>query len=160
MGEARGMFSVIRKIQGRPEPVKTQPEGFEANSQHIAKFTVRENVADTHPSVVTLAFGRGNAPKLRRLLDEPEAEVDVSSGMVSFTGYIPEAKTFHPGFPKHSEERRELVNIIRQKALYALIETLHDPINVSEAVTHGLVPSLNWAWKKCVPATQSRCCAT
>merc|ERR1712182_85580 len=117
------MYSVIRKIQGRADPPKKQEKGFEANSQHIAKFAVRDNVSDTHPSVVTLAFGRGNAPKLRRLLDEPEAEVDMSSGQVAFTGYMPENKTLHPTFPKHSDERRELVNIIRQKALYALIET-------------------------------------
>jgi len=137
------MFAVIRKMQGRTDVPEKQECSFEANSRHIAKFACKENVQDPHPSVVTLAFGRGSCPKLRRLLDEPEREVDVSSGAVSFNSYIPEAKSFHPGFPKHSEERSELVNVIRQKALYALIEMLHDPINVSEAVTNGLVPSLN-----------------
>jgi len=137
------MFSVIRKIQGRTDiPVK-QESNFEANCRHIAKFEVRENVKDTHPSTVTTAFGRGACPKLRRLLDEPEREVDISSGGVSFTSYIPEDKNFHPSFPKHSDERRELINVIRQKTLYSLIEMLHDPINVSEAVTNGLVASLN-----------------
>jgi len=78
-----------------------QETGFEANCKHIAKFAVKENVADTHPSVVSLAFGRGNAPKLRRLLDDPEAEVDMSSGNISFVGYIPEAKGTHPTYEKH-----------------------------------------------------------
>merc|ERR1712195_359099 len=46
-------------------------------------------------------------------------------------------------YPEGSEERAELMNVIRQKALYALIEMLHDPVHVSEATRHGLVASLN-----------------
>lgn len=30
------------------------------------------------------------------------------------------------------------MNVVRQKALYALIETLHDPINVGDAVANGV----------------------
>ena len=213
------IFACLRR---RDDVPAKQECSFEANCKHIAKFAVKENVADTHPSVVTLAFGRGNAPKLvhtppshsrvggvatsldsvlcgrgvpprcresaatapvqkgiatlvltlprparqRRLLDDPDAEVDNSSGNTSFTSYIPQATTAHPTFEKHrcacvtlaaaqrpipppplllthcprlirSEERRELVNVVRQKALYALIETLHDPINVGDAVANG-----------------------
>jgi len=117
-------------------------------SEEPSRMLLQTEAPATRPTsttlgFVTLSFGRGSCPKLRRLLDEPEAEVEVSSGGVAFQSYIPEAKDFHPTFPKHSEERAELINIIRQKALYSLIELLHDPINVSQAVTHGLVPSLN-----------------
>lgn len=37
----------------------------------------------------------------RRLLDDPEAEVDMSSGNISFTSYIPQATATHPTFEKH-----------------------------------------------------------
>lgn len=33
--------------------------------------------------------------------------------------------------------------MIRQKSLYALIELMHDPVHVAEAVQHGLVATLN-----------------
>merc|ERR1712159_466121 len=95
------------------------------------------------PSVVTLAFGRGSFPKLRRLLDEPETDVDLASGNVAFTSYIPQDSEKHAEYASGSTQRAELINVMRQKALYALIELLHDPVNVSQAVSHGLVQSLN-----------------
>ena len=93
--------------------------------------------------IVTLGFGRESFPKLRRLLDEPESEIDAASGSVAFSSYIPMAQEKHMEYPEGSEERAELMNVIRQKALYALIEMLHDPVHVSEATRHGLVASLN-----------------
>lgn len=137
------MYSVIRKLQGRPEPAPRSNKSYEANNDHIAKFAANDNVADHDPSVVTLAFGRNTFPKLRRLLDEPEMDVDLASGAVSFTSYIPEDSKKHAEFPEGSEDRADLVNVIRQKALYALIELLHDPVNVAQSVSHGIVTSLN-----------------
>eukprot|EP00658_Telonema_sp_P-2_P017113 TRINITY_DN16627_c0_g2_i2.p1 TRINITY_DN16627_c0_g2~~TRINITY_DN16627_c0_g2_i2.p1 ORF type:complete len:224 (-),score=66.02 TRINITY_DN16627_c0_g2_i2:136-807(-) len=137
------MFSVIRKLQGRTDPPPTQPKGYVENNKHIAKFASENNVADTHPSVVTLGFGRNSFPKLRRLLDAPEVDVELASGTVSFTSYIPEDTQSHPDFPEGSQERADLVNVIRQKTLYTLIELLHDPVNVSLTVADGIVGSLN-----------------
>lgn len=137
------MFSVIRKIQGRVDEPPKQEKSFDAHSKHIAKFAAEDNVSDKDPSVVTLAFGRGSFPKLRRLLDEPETDVDLASGNVAFTSYIPQDSEKHAEYASGSTQRAELINVMRQKALYALIELLHDPVNVSQAVSHGLVQSLN-----------------
>lgn len=137
------MFSVIRKIQGRVDLPPQQPKSFDAHSKHIAKFSSEDNIADKDPSVVTLAFGRNSFPKLQRLLDHPETDVDLTSGSIAFTSYVPQDCEKHPEYKEGSTERAELINVIRQKALYALIELLHDPVNVSLAVSHGLVKSLN-----------------
>jgi len=134
---------VIRKIQGRKYEPAAPSRNFEANNKHIARVAAKDNVADKDPSIVTLGFGRESFPKLRRLLDEPESEIDAASGSVAFSSYIPMAQEKHMEYPEGSEERAELMNVIRQKALYALIEMLHDPVHVSEATRHGLVASLN-----------------
>ena len=66
------LLRVLRWCHRRDDVPQKQESSFEANCKHIAKFAVKENVADTHPSVVTLAFGRGAAPKLvRHLLPLP-----------------------------------------------------------------------------------------
>merc|ERR1712166_1140391 len=137
------MFSVIRKIQGRKYEPAAPSRNFAANNKHIARVAAKDNVADKDPSIVTLGFGRESFPKLRRLLDEPESEIDAASGSVAFSSYIPMAQEKHMEYPEGSEERAELMNVIRQKALYALIEMLHGPVHVSEATRHGLVASLN-----------------
>eukprot|EP00656_Telonema_subtile_P001311 TRINITY_DN1059_c0_g1_i10.p1 TRINITY_DN1059_c0_g1~~TRINITY_DN1059_c0_g1_i10.p1 ORF type:complete len:410 (-),score=70.72 TRINITY_DN1059_c0_g1_i10:165-1394(-) len=137
------MHAVIRKLQGRAEPAPRSNKSYEVNNKHIAKFAANDNIADHDPSVVTLAFGRNSFPKLRRLLDEPDTDVDLASGSEAFTSYIPEDSAKHAEFPEGSTERADLVNVIRQKALYALIELLHDPVNVSQTVSHGIVASLN-----------------
>jgi len=137
------MFSVIRKIQGRADPQPQTTKSFEGNNRHIAKFACNDNVTDQDPSVVTLAFGRMTFHKLKRLLDEPETDADMASGAVSFTSYIPQDLSKHNLYPEGSTERAELMNVIRQKALYALIELLHDPVNVSQTVSNDLVVSLN-----------------
>lgn len=137
------MFSVIRKIQGRvDEPPKTV-KNFDTNNRHMAKFAVNDNVCDKDPSIVTLGFGHNSFPKLQRLLDEPEADVDLASGAVAFTAYLPQDSQVHAEYKEGTTDRADLINVIRQKSLYALIELLHDPVNVSLSVSHGLVKSLN-----------------
>jgi len=147
------MFSVIRKIQGRKYEPPAPSRNFEANNKHIARVAAHDNVADKDPSVVTLGFGRESFPKLRRLLDEPETEINAASGAVAFSSYIPMAQEKHAEYPEGSAERGELINVIRQKALYALIEMLHDPVHVAETTRHGLVASLN---ARCMDANP--CC--
>eukprot|EP00657_Telonema_sp_P-1_P009009 TRINITY_DN3198_c0_g1_i1.p1 TRINITY_DN3198_c0_g1~~TRINITY_DN3198_c0_g1_i1.p1 ORF type:complete len:447 (+),score=169.24 TRINITY_DN3198_c0_g1_i1:67-1407(+) len=137
------MFSVIRKLQGRPEPEHKSSKSYEAHNKHIAKFACNDNVAEPDPSVVTLGFNRNTFPKLRRLLDHPETDVDLASGTTAFESYIPKDSEKHAVYIEGCQDRADLINAMRQKALYALIEQLHDPVNVSLAVSNGLVASLN-----------------
>lgn len=102
------MFSVIRKIQGRPYEPEPRKQAFDANNKHLARVAAKDNVADKDPSVVTLGFGRQSFSKLKRLLDNPESDIDAASGQTAFTSYIPQDRRAHVEYPEGSATRMEL----------------------------------------------------